>query len=57
MWMRLSPQEKAALIRLLAGLIESSPFPESERLQELRRILAKLRADTPKPKPSAERAV
>ena len=44
----LTREEKAVLIELLAGLVESSPFPESERVQELRRILAKLRADMPK---------
>ena len=44
----LTREEKAVLIELLAGLVESSPFPESERVQELRRILVKLRADMPK---------
>jgi hypothetical protein len=50
----LTHQEKASLIELLAGLIESTPFPESERVQELRRILAKLRADMPRPEPDPE---
>ena len=48
----LTRDEKAALIELLAGLVESSPFPESERVQALRRILAKLRADMPRPTPA-----
>lgn len=45
----LTREEKAGLIELLAGLVESSPFPEAERVQALRRILAKLRADMPRP--------
>ena len=49
--LELSRREKVALIALLSGLIESDPFPEPERVQELRRILAKLRADM-KAKPS-----
>ena len=50
MLIELTAREKATLIEVLAGLVESSPFPESERAQELRRILAKLRADMPSPK-------
>jgi hypothetical protein len=40
----LTETERAALITLLAGLVEADPMPESERILELRRILAKLRA-------------
>ena len=40
----LTETERAALITLLAGLVESDPMPESERILELRQILAKLRA-------------
>jgi hypothetical protein len=40
----LTDSERAALITLLAGLIEGDPMPESERVLELRQILAKLRA-------------
>jgi len=39
--------ERALLINLLAGAIESEVFPTSERVNRLRSILAKLRADTP----------
>ena len=46
----LTREEKATLIEVLAGLVESSSFLESERAQELRlRILAKLRADMSSP--------
>jgi hypothetical protein len=39
----LTDDEKAALVDLLAGVIESDRFPLSPRVQLLRRILAKLR--------------
>ena len=38
-----SEDERAALIDLLVGVIENDHFPLSERLQRLRRILAKIR--------------
>jgi hypothetical protein len=44
----LTDDEKAALISLLAGVIESDAFPLSPRVQLLRGILAKLR-DNPAP--------
>jgi hypothetical protein len=40
----LTDTERAALITLLAGLVEGDPMPESERILQLRQILAKLRA-------------
>jgi hypothetical protein len=40
----LTDEERTALIGLLAGLIEQDLFPDSARVQQLRRILAKLRA-------------
>ncbi|HET9848686.1 MAG TPA: hypothetical protein VFR68_09050 [Candidatus Dormibacteraeota bacterium] len=36
-------QEKAALIDLLVGVIEQNPFPQSQRIQLLRGVLAKVR--------------
>ena len=42
----LTDTERAALITLLAGLVEGDPMPESERILQLRQILAKLRAAT-----------
>jgi len=44
MVIELTETERAALITLLAGLVEGDPMPESERILELRQILAKLRA-------------
>lgn len=38
-----SEDERAVLIDLLVGVIEHDPFPLSERIQRLRRILAKIR--------------
>jgi hypothetical protein len=40
----LTDDERTALVGLLAGLIESDHFPQSERVQLLRGILAKLRS-------------
>ena len=39
----LTDEEKAALIDLLVGTIERDLFPQSQRIQLLRRILAKVR--------------
>ncbi len=41
----LTADEKAALIDLLAGTIESDALPSSTRIARLRSILAKLRGD------------
>ena len=46
----LTDNDKAALVDLLAGTIETDPFPLSPRIARLRRILAKLRGD---PAPAA----
>ena len=40
---KLTDDETAELVNLLVGVIEHDPFPLSERIQRLQRILAKLR--------------
>ena len=42
--LNLDKDERAALIGILAGIIENDAFPHSPRIQRLRGILAKLRA-------------
>ena len=43
MRINLTDDETAELVNLVAGVIEHDPFPLSERIQRLQRILAKLR--------------
>jgi hypothetical protein len=47
----LDASERALLIDLITGAIESEVFPMSARAQRLRSILARLRADMAPPKP------
>ena len=50
----LTDEERTALVGLIAGIIEQDLFPESGRIQLLRRILAKLRSARPKRQAIAE---
>jgi hypothetical protein len=52
----LTLDEKTALIGILAGLVESDPFPQSPRIQQLRGILTKLRVSLAKSKPPDDAA-
>jgi hypothetical protein len=46
MSLNLTDDERTALIGLLIGVIENDPFPQSPRVQQLRGIVTKLRADS-----------
>ena len=52
---KLTDDETAELVNLLAGVIEHDPFPLSERIQRLRRILAKIRPTPELPPEEPER--
>ena len=50
----LTGDERQALINLLTVEIEASKFPLSPRVQQLKRIRAKLRGETPPAPPVAD---
>jgi hypothetical protein len=51
----LTDDERAALVDLLAGAIESDALPSSTRIQRLRGILVKLRDDPAPAAPEREK--
>ncbi len=51
----LADDERTALINLLTVEIEASKFPLSPRIEQLKRIRAKLRGDEPPAPPSPKR--